>query len=257
MTVKDKSAVEEILRGLEEEATKQKKTILRNARNEARRIISKAKEKAEEEYTRIFNQKTQKLQAEVNRIIRSAEVEREKILSEVRLKLLKEAFKYSLKEIERIRGTEKYKRGLRSIIEEVLSEFGDRWKTELTPELLAEVITKSNLQGFISYEDALYIAKTLIEKSKEALSPELSIILQSMKRNAPDIIIECNPKDMSFVEKIIKDKGLNVAIEPNPKITGGIIMYSTDRRILIDSSLEARLRKLRRLFSKELIEMFF
>jgi vacuolar-type H+-ATPase subunit E/Vma4 len=257
MTVKNKSAVEEILRGLEEEAEKQKKAIIRDAKKEARRILAEAKESAKEEYSRIITQKTQKLQAEVNRIIRNAEVEREKTLSEVRVRFLNNAFKLTLKELERIRGTERYEEGLKRIIEEALSEFGERWKADLTPEILADIIAESSPQGLISHDEAISIAKGLIEKGREAIAPELLIVLQSLKRKSPDVIIQCNPRDRTAVERIIHDKGLNAIVETNSDITGGIVLYSSDRKIVIDSSFEARLKKVRRLFSKELIEMFF
>ncbi|MCX7831614.1 MAG: V-type ATP synthase subunit E [Actinobacteria bacterium] len=255
MKAEPKSAVEEILKGLEEEGEREKQKILKEARLEAKKILEQAKLRAKEAYEEIIKNESTRIQAETSKILRKASIEAEKRLAEVKSKFLSEVFEKAISKIENLKKTKRYEESFRRLLEECLSEVGISLKHfNLDEDSLAEYLIEIT-KGKISKEEAVEAAEKIL-KDRDKNSLLLEQILRHMKKTKPSIIVYCSQDDVKLAEKILSEMKINAKIKTDANIKGGVKVSTVNGRIIVDNSLNARMEKLKRLYTKELIEKY-
>lgn len=249
----EKSAVEEILKGLEEEGKTQINQIIKQARAQAQEILKNARRKAEEEHAQIIKIFKQQAELEANKILKNADVEAEKILSTVKHTFLDEVFKKTLKLVDSFRHTPRYREALSRLLDEALETIWVQTvAVRLTPEAVARVL-KDLFEGKIDYPQAVEAARKLLSEPEK--NSHLLIQIEKLLKNSEHVVeIEANPEDVSVLEELAREKNIKARVLPNNQIKGGLKVATEDRRQIADNTIEARLNKLKRLYSRQLIE---
>lgn len=250
------SAIEEILKGLEEEGEKQKQKILKEAKSEARKIVSEAKKRAKEIYQSIYQENVSRIRAETQKIIRDAELQAERLVTDVKLRFLNEVFEQAIKEIVSQRQSERYKNAMKRFLEECISEAGAGKLVKIADEeSLSEWLVKIS-SGKLSKKEALEAARKILEDKDES-ERFLELIYRKIEKESPAFVVKCNPLDLRIVQDCLKELKISCRTVEDPNIEGGLIVATADERMVFDCTLKARANKLKRLFAKELVEEFF
>lgn len=255
MKTETKSAVEEILKGLEEEGEQEKQKILKNAKLEAKRILDEAKLRAKEVYEELIKKESTRISAETSKILRKASIDAEKRLAEVKSKFINEVFENAILKIENLKKTKRYEEAFKRLLEECLNEIGVSIKHfNLDVNSLAEYLVEIT-KGKISKEDAFEAAEEIL-KYRDENSLLLEQIIRHIKETKPSIIVYCSKDDVQIAERALSEMKINAKIRTDADLRGGVKVSTVDGRIVVDNSLNARMEKLKRLYTKELIEKY-
>lgn len=73
----------------------------------------------------------------------------------------------------------------------------------------------------------------------------------------PSIVIRCAPDDEPVIRKILEEEGIKGKVITDNSIDGGIVVASADGKITVNNTFSSRVNKLKRLYTKELVEKFF
>lgn len=256
MKLETRSSIEEIFQGLEEEGEKEKKKIIAEAEEEASQILREAERKAKDTYDSIIAEKKSIISGEVAKIIREAEQEAERKLADVKVRFVNLVFDSALQEILKLRKTEKYAISLRNLLQECLAEIGSVTTSDsLNEDALADALLRIFGEK-ITRQEALVAARSVLQ-NREENSSLLELIRKEVEKNMPSIVIRCAPDDEPVIRKILEEEGIKGKVITDNSIDGGIVVTSADGKITVNNTFSSRVNKLKRLYTKELVEKFF
>lgn len=256
MKLETKSSIEEIFKGLEEEGEKEKRRILAEAEEEAKGIVGDAEKRAREIYDSIIEQKRSIASGEVTKIIREAEQEAERKLADVKVRFVNHIFDLARKNILELRKTERYRQALKRLLQECLEEMGSTKPVDVADEdALAETLLNV-FRGKISREEALSAARSIIQ-NREKSNSLLEMLKMEIAKNMPSVVITCAPEDEPVIKKILEELKIKARVVTDSSIDGGVLVNSADGKITVDNTLNSRINKLKKLYTKELVEKFF
>lgn len=249
------SALEEILKGLEEEGEKEKKKILAEAEKEAKKIIAEARKAAKEAYDSIIKEKTSQFKAQATNIIKEAELKAEKEVAQAKASILQEIFSAAQQKILKERYSDRYRNALHRLLIECLNEIGFRSQRSLTTKEEVASLLEELFKGKITKEESVLAAEKILE-NRGLYDDFLRLIKENIKAEVPLLKIICSPDDVDLVREIVALENINAEIKADKGISGGLIVATVDEKIVVNNTLETRIEKLKRLHAKELIEEF-
>jgi V/A-type H+-transporting ATPase subunit E len=152
--------------------------------------------------------------------------------------------------------------------DEMLAAHRERLETEARAALVkaqstaqlqaASLVLRAKEQAIAAVFEAAQAQLTALVSNGQRYPAALRLFIEEAIRdfNGP-AIVSVNPADQSIVQALVKERGWDVTVKPDPAVTGGARIASRDGRLVVTNTLASRLGRARPLLAAEVARLLW